>query len=53
MPHFALVGDPGECGAELAELAARNRIDEFQVPIHDLDGAEDRMRRAMDVLAAT
>lgn len=49
--RFVIVGSPGQCASELAALADRHGIDEFQVPLHELDLAEAAMTEAAAVLA--
>ena len=51
--QFTLVGDAGECAAELSELAIRHGIDEFQVGLHDLSHAETQMDEAIGILGRT
>lgn len=40
---FIVAGSPGECSAELRELMSVHEIDEFQLPIQEIDEAEQIM----------
>ncbi len=43
---FVVVGTPAECAAELTELMAVNDIDEFQLPVLEVEGAAELIERA-------
>jgi 5,10-methylenetetrahydromethanopterin reductase len=43
---FAIVGDPGDCAVELAALVADNDIDEFQLPVQDIEAGAALIERA-------
>ena len=47
---FALVGTIDECCAELHDLADRHGIDEWQVPVHDLEGAPTLLELALRIV---
>jgi len=49
---FVLMGSVSECAAELRELVARFGLDEFQLPILDMESAPDLMVQVAQVLAA-
>jgi 5,10-methylenetetrahydromethanopterin reductase len=51
--QFALVGSVADCAAELSRLADRYGFSEFQVGIHELDGADAQLERAAAVLGLT
>jgi 5,10-methylenetetrahydromethanopterin reductase len=51
--QFTLVGNAGECAAELSELVNRHGIDEFQVGLHNLSDAETQMDEAIGILGRT
>lgn len=42
---FALVGSPAECAAELDRVAAAHGIDEFLLPVQDLDAGAELIER--------
>ena len=42
---FALVGSPADCAAELAELAERHGIDEFLLPVQELESGAALIER--------
>ena len=50
---FVICGTVGECRAELAALAAANGIDEFQVPVNDLDTAAEDLALAAEIAEMT
>lgn len=50
LEHFVIMGDATDCSKELAALSREHGIDEFQVPILDLDSAEDAMQTAAEIL---
>lgn len=41
--HFAIVGSPAECQAELGALMTTNQLDEFQVAINNLERAAEQI----------
>jgi len=43
---FVITGSPAEAAAELKSLMETNHIDEFQLPVQELDGAADQIERA-------
>lgn len=45
VPHFVIVGTPQEAGAELRSLMERYGLDEFQLPVHELDGAAAKLEQ--------
>jgi len=45
VPSFAIVGTPEECGRELTGLLATHGIDEFQIPVQDIDHGADLIER--------
>lgn len=45
---FVVAGTPAECAAELRAMLAEHQIDEFQLPVQELDEAES----AMETVAA-
>ncbi len=49
---FVIVGNRRECGVELNELAAEHGIDEFLLPIDDLDDAPGLMAATMSMISA-
>ena len=44
---FALVGSPAECAAELERVAAAHGIDEFLLPVQDLDAGAELIERML------
>ncbi len=42
---FVISGAPGDCATELAGLMAANDIDQFQLPVQQLDGAGELIER--------
>jgi len=49
---FVIMGSVAECAAELSDLTARLGLDEFQLPILDMDSAPELMAQVARVLAA-
>jgi 5,10-methylenetetrahydromethanopterin reductase len=49
---FVIMGTVAECAAELGGLIARLGIDEFMLPLIDIDGAPELMAQVAAVLAA-
>ncbi len=49
---FVIMGTPDACAAELAELVARLRLDEFQLPVLSADTAPELLAEAAPILAA-
>ncbi len=47
---FVIAGTAAECAAELADLMADNDIDEFQLPVLDIDGAAAFIERTAALL---
>ena len=40
---FVIAGTPNECAAELGSLMATHGLDDFQLPVQEMDGAEEQM----------
>ncbi|MDH3753120.1 MAG: LLM class flavin-dependent oxidoreductase [Acidimicrobiia bacterium] len=49
---FVIVGSPAECARELKELMSANHIDEFLLPVHEVDGAADVIERTAIMFGA-
>ncbi|NIR41312.1 MAG: hypothetical protein GWN79_25900, partial [Actinobacteria bacterium] len=50
VPSFVISGTEAECAAELTQLMADNDIDEFQLPVLDIDGAAAFIERTAALL---
>ncbi len=50
--QFVIAGSRQECAQELADLAATNGLDEFLLPIDDLDKAPDLLSDTMAIVSA-
>ena len=46
---FIISGSAEECAAELAALMADNNIDEFQLPVLEIEGAANFIERAASI----
>ena len=44
---FAVVGSPAECAAELERVAAVHGVDEFLLPVQDLDAGAELIERML------
>ena len=51
LPAFVLVGSVAECGTELRRILDDNDIDEYQLPLPSVDGAEVQIERVAGLLA--
>ncbi len=49
---FVVAGTPAECAAELATLMDTHGIDDFQLPVQELDTAEELMGAVAGIVAA-
>jgi alkanesulfonate monooxygenase SsuD/methylene tetrahydromethanopterin reductase-like flavin-dependent oxidoreductase (luciferase family) len=49
---FIISGTPDECAAELSEIVRRYEIDEFLLPVFEIDTAMELMEAVAAVLAA-
>lgn len=45
VPAFVLAGTVDDCAAELSQLMAENDLDEFQLPVHGVEGAAELIER--------
>jgi hypothetical protein len=50
VPSFVITGTERECAEELARLMAENDLDEFQVPVLEIDGAASFIERTAALL---
>ncbi|RUA24852.1 MAG: hypothetical protein DSY73_03005 [Actinobacteria bacterium] len=48
VPHFTVVGSAAEAGAELRDLLSGHGIDEFQLPLSRVDGADELIQRTAE-----
>ncbi len=49
---FVIAGTPAECASELATLMATHGIDDFQLPVQELESAEELMTTVAGIVAA-
>lgn len=49
--QFTIVGSPREAGAELRNLLTRQGVDEFQLPVQEVQGAAALIERTADMVA--
>ena len=52
VPSFVIAGTRQECAAELAELLSTDEIDEFQLPVLEVEGAAELIERTAAMFPA-